>query len=58
MGELLWEIRDANVPLLEIDSDEWRGEEGLHDWIPLGTSVSWSEPVPVALGSVGLEGVV
>lgn len=26
----LFEIGDANVQLLQLDSDEWRGEEGLH----------------------------
>lgn len=41
MGELLWEVRDANIPLLELDSDEWRGEEiGFLLWILLLVGLS------------------
>lgn len=57
MGRWLYEIGDANVQLLQLDSDEWRGEEGLHGWVhPLGTSVLVGLsciPVLVALGSAG-----
>lgn len=49
----LFKIGDANVQLLQFDSDEWRGEEGLHGWVPpLGSSV-WSELHPCASGSGG-----
>ena len=62
VGGWLCEIGDANVQLLQLDSDEWRGEEGLHGWVPpQGTSVLVGlscipVPVLVALGSAGQKG--
>lgn len=57
MGRWLCEIGDANVQLLQLDSDKWRREEGLHGWVhPLGASVLVGLsciPVPMALGSAG-----
>lgn len=57
MGRWLCEIGDANVQLLQLDSDKWRREERLHGWVhPLGTSVLVGLsciPVPMALGSAG-----
>lgn len=62
LGGWLCEIGDANVQLLRLDSDEWRGEEGLHGWVPLlGASVLIGlscipVPVPAPLGRAGQEG--